>query len=307
MQKNMLLNVSIVVPTINRKDSLRRCLKSLYKLDYPASQFEIIVVDNGSTDGTTEMIHKEFPRVKLIIEKRKNSCYARNAGWKKASNQIVAFTDDDCIVDPCWLRVLVSGFTSAEIVGVGGPLLLLLGPKSVVNKFDGTPVGNFDKGSKTIFTRELITANLAVRHKVFEKYEFDVSLAFTALEDIDFCRRLTSGNCRLLYIPSATVYHNVDPGRLAMSYLLKRAFFSGLSIYIYERKSNDKIILIPRFLRATISGCLVFLVKRKVLNIYWLVECLIGFLSSLFLVSSNLGKPPKMKPHLNENHCRAEK
>ena len=290
MQKNKLPCVSIVVPTINRKANLRHCLNSLYKLDYPSSKFEIIVVDNGSTDGTTEMVHNEFPNIKVIIERRKNSCYARNAGWKNACNEIIAYTDDDCIVDPCWLRLLASGFTSAEIVGVGGPLLLLLGPKSIVNKFNGTPVGDFEKGPKEKFTRELITANLAVRYEVFKKNEFDVSLAFTALEDIDFCRRLTSGHRKLLYMPSAKVYHNIDPRRLAMPYILKRAFFSGISIYIYERKSNDKIMLIPKFLRATISGCLTFFVKRKVSNFYWLVECFIAFLSSFFLIPSNVGR-----------------
>ena len=290
MRENKLPYVSIVIPTINRKGSLRQCLNSIYRLDYPSSKIEIIVVDNGSTDGTPEMVHSEFPYIKVVIEKRKNSCYARNAGWKNACNEIIAYTDDDCIVDPSWLRKIVAGFTSAEIVGVGGPLLLLLGPKSIVSKFHGTPVGDFDKGKQKIFTRELITANLAVKREVFKEIDFDVSLAFTALEDIDFCRRLTSGDGKLLYLPSAKVYHNVDPKRLAMPYILKRAFFSGISIYIYERKNKGKIILIPIFLRSVIGGYLVFSVKRKISTFYWLVECFIAFISSILLISKNVGE-----------------
>jgi glycosyltransferase involved in cell wall biosynthesis len=92
--------VSIIVPTLNRKVYLRNCLDSLLKLDYPKTKLEIVVVDNGSTDGTTEMVHKEFPQVVVVLEKRRNSCFARNAGWKNAKGQIIAYTDDDCVVDP---------------------------------------------------------------------------------------------------------------------------------------------------------------------------------------------------------------
>ncbi len=180
-------------------------------------------------DGTKEMVYRKFPEVKLIFEKRKNSSFARNAGWKNAKGQIIAFTDDDCVVDPYWLKILVSGFTSAEIGGVGGPLLLLY-PESIVKKFYNTPVGNFYKGDKIIPVKELITANLTVRYEVFKKNRFDVSLAYTNLEDIDFCRSLTEVGYKLLYVPNAKVYHNIDPKRLTMPSLLKRAFFSGIQL-----------------------------------------------------------------------------
>lgn len=278
--------VSIIVPTLNREMHLRNCLDSLFKLDYPRSKFEVIVVDNGSTDGTMEMVYREFPEVKLVFEKRKSSCFARNAGWKNAKGQIVAYTDDDCVVDPCWLRILVSSFTSAGIGGVGGPLLLLLRPESIVRKFHGTPVGNFYKGEEKILVKELITANLAVRREVFKKNRFDVSLPYTDLEDIDFCRSLIEAGYKLLYIPDAKVYHNIDPKRLTTPYILKRAFFAGISLYIFERKRSEKIVLIPKFLRKTVGGFLLFFVRRRVADFFWLVKCFIAFLASILLIST---------------------
>ncbi|MCP8317540.1 MAG: glycosyltransferase, partial [archaeon] len=181
--------VSVVVPTFNRKKLLENCLNSLFKMDYPGSKFEVIVVDGGSTDGTKVMVHRKFPKVRFILEKRKGRSFARNTGWKRAKGQIVAYTDDDCVIDECWLRILVSGFDSREIGGVGGPVFLLLHPKSICERFHGTPVGNFYLGERKILAKELITANLAVRREVFEKNRFDTSLAYD-LEDIDFCRSL---------------------------------------------------------------------------------------------------------------------
>ena len=227
--------VSIIVPTFNRKKHLKDCINSLIKLDYPSSKFEIIVVDNGSTDDTIAFLQKDYSEVRVILEKRRNSSYARNAGWKNANGQIVAYTDDDCVVDPLWLRSLVSGFTSKEIGGVGGPLLLTLKPESVVRKFFGTPVGDFYKGEDKILVKELITANMAVRCEVFKDNRFDVSLAYTTLEDIDFCMSLTKKGHKLVYIPSAKVFHNMNPKRLTMSSILKRAFYQGISIYILEK------------------------------------------------------------------------
>lgn len=275
--------VSVVVPTFNRKKLLENCLNSLFKMDYPGSKLEVIVVDGGSTDGTKVMVHRKFPKVRFILEKRKGRSFARNTGWKRAKGEIVAYTDDDCVIDKCWLRILVSGFDSREIGGVGGPMFLLLNPKSICEKFHGTPVGNFYLGERKLLAKELITSNLAVRREVFEKNKFDVSLAYD-LEDIDFCRSLIESGYKLLYIPHAKVYHRIDPKRVAMPHILKRAFFAGISFYIMERKRNDRIVLIATFLRRFLGGFLHFFLRRRVADFFWLVTCLIAFLASVMVV-----------------------
>ncbi|MEM3088783.1 MAG: glycosyltransferase [Candidatus Bathyarchaeia archaeon] len=279
--------VSVIVVTLNRRKHLKKCLDSLFNLDYPESKFEVIVVDGGSEDGTREMVCREFPKVNLIIEKRKGIVYGRNTGWKHAKGTIVAYTDDDCIVDRFWLRNLVSGFKSMEIKGVGGPLFYL-NPRLNPERFYGTPVGPFYLGERKRLLKSnenLITANLAVRSEVFGKIRFLESLAYNDSEDAEFCRSLMEAGYKLLYVPDAKVYHNIDPKRLSVPYLIKRAFFSGISFYIMERIRNPKLLLIPRFLRYFLGGLVYFFKERKMKDFYWLVKCLIIFLSSVFLIA----------------------
>ena len=91
-------SVSIVIPTLNRKNRLQTCINSLLNLNYPKSKVEIIIVDGGSLDGTIEMLKTEFSNVRIVIDKREGISYARNTGGKIAHGEIIAFTDDDCVV-----------------------------------------------------------------------------------------------------------------------------------------------------------------------------------------------------------------
>ena len=272
---------SVVIPTLNRKHFLNNCLKSLFAMDYPKSRFEIIVVDNGCKDGTKEMVKKDFSKVKFIVEKRRGVVHARNKGSKSAQGLIIAYTDDDCTVDRDWLRNLVSGFTSEEIGGVGGPVFL--SDELLFKKFWTFRYRSFDLGDRKHFVKVLITGNLAVRREVFKKIEFDEALIFHDSEDVDFCRSLTDAGYRLLYMPSAKVYHHVNFKRLSIQNLLKRAFFAGISLYLVEKK-HTKGVLIPSFFRKFLGGVLDFFRGRRITNFYWLVECFIAFLSSLFLI-----------------------
>jgi len=286
IRQNEMPFVSVIVVTLNRRKHLEKCLISLLNLDYPASKFEVIVVDGGSKDGTKEMVCRDFPKVNLVIEKRKGITHARNTGWKHAKGTLVAYTDDDCIVDRYWLRNLVSGFTSTEIKGVGGPVIYL-NPGLNPQKFHGTPVGPFHLGEKKRLLKNnenLITANLAIRSEVFSKLRFLESLVYNDSEDAEFCRSLMEGGYKLLYVPNAKVYHNIDPKRLSIPYLLKRAFFSGVSYYIMERKRNSRLPLIPRYLRYFLGGLVYFFLKKRLTDFYWLVKSFIIFLSSIFLI-----------------------
>ena len=275
--------VSVIIPTLNRKELLDNCLKSLYRMNYPTSNFEVLVVDGGSTDGTIQMLNNDFPDVRFIIEKSKGRSGARNIGWKKAKGQIVAYTDDDCVVDENWLKILVSGFDSKRIGAVGGPLLLINQSKLIRNRFKGTPMGDFDLGDKKFLATELITANLAVRCEVFKKNRFDEILIYD-LEDIEFCRSLIATGYTLLYVPEARVYHNINPKRLTILSALKRTFPAGFSFYVMERKTNQNLFLIINLLRKSLRAFFQFVLRRRLSAFFWLARCFIAFLSSIFLV-----------------------
>ena len=107
--------VSIIVCTYNRKNFLKDCLNSILKMDFPKTQYEILIIDGGSNDGTDVMC-REMPGVRFVIEGRFGLAHARNRGADLAKGNIVAYTDDDCIVDKNWLNNLVQDFCNLQML-----------------------------------------------------------------------------------------------------------------------------------------------------------------------------------------------
>jgi glycosyltransferase involved in cell wall biosynthesis len=117
--------VSVVVPTCGRTPLFESALDSLAALDYP--HYEIVVVDNAPQIGDTARIiavrTADNPRLRYTIETRPGVAFARNRGLAEAKGAIVAFADDDLILDRGWLRGLVDGFTDDDVVAVTGQIL----------------------------------------------------------------------------------------------------------------------------------------------------------------------------------------
>jgi GT2 family glycosyltransferase len=107
-------SMTVVVCTRDRADQLRTSLAAILRLDYP--RFDVVVVDNASrTSATSDLLAQEFadPRVQLVAEPVAGLSRARNTGLQRATGEIVAFTDDDVVVDPFWLRQLAAAYASA--------------------------------------------------------------------------------------------------------------------------------------------------------------------------------------------------
>ena len=116
-------DVSVVICTFNRKDWLKRCIEGLGSLS-PAPD-EVLVVDGPSTDGTREMLVdlESRSRLRLVPQPRlEGISAARNLGLDQVKGSIVCFIDDDAIPSPGWLGALLSGYDSAGVGGVGGPV-----------------------------------------------------------------------------------------------------------------------------------------------------------------------------------------
>src|SRR5262249_36910674 len=112
--------VSVVVCSYNGGQTLEQCLHSLQALDYP--DYEVIVVDDGSTDHTRAVLSR-FPTVRAIHQENQGLSAARNTGLRAGSGDIVAYTDSDCFADPHWLTLLVSQLLHSGAAAVGGPNL----------------------------------------------------------------------------------------------------------------------------------------------------------------------------------------
>ncbi|MBL0031069.1 MAG: glycosyltransferase family 2 protein [Bacteroidetes bacterium] len=109
--KHSIEGVSVIVPTYNRLSSLKRCIESILKQQFVL--FEIIVVNDGSTDGTLEYLHSlNFPNLRVLnLVTNSGVCTARNTGISAALLPILVFTDDDCVAMDDWLWYLVSPFS----------------------------------------------------------------------------------------------------------------------------------------------------------------------------------------------------
>lgn len=117
--------VSVVISTFQRRDALAGLLAALQAQTYPADRLEVVVVDNGAMDGTSAELGRlaEVSPLRVVgvrLEDNAGSSGGRNAGWRAASGEIVAFTDDDCLPDPGWIRAGVDALASAGAAVVQG-------------------------------------------------------------------------------------------------------------------------------------------------------------------------------------------
>ena len=139
-------NASIVVMTHNRKQVLQKTLKAMLNQKF-FGKFEIIVVNDGSTDGTKEMLAQKFGKEKKIIainQQRSLPCKARNNGIKNAKYEFIAIMDDDCIPEKNWLQSLIDGFSSKKI-GVVSSYDLFGGTSTAFRKKTLDEVGCYDE------------------------------------------------------------------------------------------------------------------------------------------------------------------
>lgn len=186
--------VSIIVPTYNRAERLKLCIGSLLLLDYPT--YEIIVVNDGSTDATETYLAFVAGQVTAVTIAHAGRSAARNTGIAVARGEVVAFTDDDCVVDPLWLARLTEPFVKPDVVGTSGSVIYVA--ENYVPNPAERVVENRD-------ARWPMTANVAYRTAaVLAVGGFDVT--FDRYEDKELALRMWQQG-RIVAVPEARVYH----------------------------------------------------------------------------------------------------
>ena len=163
------MDISVIVPFYNEQAHLVQCIESLRAQSLPADRFEIIVVDNNSTDRSAE-IAGQFGDVTVIQERKAGSYAARNAGVQRAKGRILAFTDADCEVARDWLERILQAFANEKTV-------FLLGSRRFENEL--FPLGSMadyeNEKARYVYTKRdsrlyyAYTNNFAVRREGFER------------------------------------------------------------------------------------------------------------------------------------------
>ena len=207
MDRSTTLSVraSIIVPTYNRADRISYCLDALLKQDCKLP-FEIIVVDDGSTDNTLQVLER-FPGVRVVSQANSGPAAARNRGVGAASGEIVLFTDDDCEPFPNWLTEMLEAFGDSTVVGAKG--VYRTRQPELAARF--VQIEYEDR--YRLMTRQpnidfIDTYSAGFRRSQFiESGGYDSSFPVACSEDAEFSYRMSARGWRMVFVPAAMVWH----------------------------------------------------------------------------------------------------
>ncbi len=246
--------ISVIVCTYNRAEFITQNLDSFLKQSIPASDFEIIFVNNNSPDNTEEIAlswKEKHPEISMgyCLEMNQGHTYARNRGIEESKGTYLAFIDDDAFIYPDYCEQVISFFeTNEDVAAIGGrihPIYTEGETPKWMSKYLLTLVAALDMGdeAKEFAKRKFpIGANMAYRSEVFKEHGvFDVTLGRRASgleggDEKDMILRAQRGGAKVMYAPKVQVDHVIPPSRTTMEYVKGQAIGVGTS----ERKRITK-------------------------------------------------------------------
>jgi len=226
--------ISVIVPFLNEELYIERCIRSLLAQDFDKDQYELIFIDNGSTDRSAEIV-RGFPGIIFMKEEKRSSYAARNKGLGVAKGEIVAFTDADCIIQPDWLTQIYAGMKSTGVDIVIGRRLFpseSSGALKLFEEYENCKIeyvlNNYSKEYFFGFTN-----NMAVKTSVFKNIEPFQEIIRGG--DTDFIHRymFQNQNVKIAYLPHMEIIH--------LEILNLKKWFNRLSNYGVSNKKLMKI------------------------------------------------------------------
>jgi GT2 family glycosyltransferase len=213
--------VSVIIPNWNGAQHLPVCLDSLQRQSY--SHSEVIVVDNGSEDGSVTLVTRDYPHVRVIpLSENRGFAVACNDGMHAARGEILALLNNDTEADPGWLEAVVATFERHPQAGTVASKMLLFEQRDVFHtagdfyRLDGTPgnrgawqkdVGQFDQ-EMPVFSA--CGGSAAYRRAMLDEIGLLDEAFFFSCEDVDLGWRAQLAVWQCVYAPQAVVYHKVS-------------------------------------------------------------------------------------------------
>lgn len=201
------MKASIIIPAYNAEKTIGNCLKALQNQSFPRKEFEVIVVDDGSTDETAA-IASSFRGTIVLRQKNAGPAVARNAGAKKASGEILVFTDSDCLPEKNWLEEMLRPFKDSQIVGVQGAYKTR--QKNWVARFVQFEIEErYERMKKREFIDFIGSYSAAYRRDAFLKvHGFDEKFRIASGEDPDLSFRIAKAGGKMVFNPKAVLFHS---------------------------------------------------------------------------------------------------
>ena len=238
--------VSIIIVNYNGKELLQKCLDSLLKVNY--DNFEIILVDNNSTDGTVEFITKNYPSLIIIkLDSNKGFAEPNNVAAKISKGKYLLFLNNDTVVTPNFISEMVKVMETDKKIAVCQSLLLK--PDGSVDS-SGDFIDHlgvvYNSKTKIDEIREVSSArgaSMLVRSDIFEKLDGFDQKFFVTFEDVDLCWRSWILGYRVLIIPTSIVYHE---GGITIKKIKSEIAFHGFKNQLAMKITNFEPILAIR-------------------------------------------------------------
>lgn len=242
--------VSVIVLTYNNKPFILRCLESLQWQTYP--DFEIIVVDNASRDGTADTVSSSrfMDIVRLIRNEQNLGCAGgNNVGWRAAEGDIVVFLNPDVVVVPDWLERLVGGLVNTDGAVIAGCKMYypnsnilqhaggILHPNAMCEHYgNGKPDdGTYNKLREVDF---VTGAAIACKRSFLEQMDgFDEDFFPAYYEETDLCARARKAGYKVIYVPDAVLFHYESSTLTRLSPSFYRMFYRSRIIFLIKNYS----------------------------------------------------------------------
>jgi glycosyltransferase involved in cell wall biosynthesis len=237
--------ISAIICTHNRDAYLGAAIDSLLNQEF-AGEFEVIVVDNASSDRTREVVESRLthPRLRYIHEPTIGLSVARNTGANQAEAPILAYLDDDAVASPQWLQVLHDAYQQNEKLAIAGGKVTLLWapgmePPAWLSAGLAGNLGAYDLGDVPLFIdRPGLTPrglNYSIRQSFLQAIGgFDINLGrvgknLLSNEELMMTEKALELGWQVAYLPTAIAAHNVAPERVQRSWFLNRGWWQGIS------------------------------------------------------------------------------
>lgn len=214
--------VSVIIPTYNGASKIERCLTALRGQDF-GQAFEVIVVNDGSTDGILGVLAK-YPEVRVITQANAGPAAARNRGAREAVAEIIIFTDDDCAPLSNWLTEMLKPFADPEVVGAKG--VYLTRQREIISRFVQAEYEDRYRLMARQTTIDFIDTYSAAFRRVrfLEMDGYDSSFPVACAEDVELSYRMSAKGWKMLFVPNAIVCH-LHPNTF-VAYLKKKFKFA---------------------------------------------------------------------------------
>jgi glycosyltransferase involved in cell wall biosynthesis len=212
------IRVSVIIPALNEEEMAGRCLGSLAESHFPLDAFEVVLVDNGSTDRTVEVAQSFMPRLRLTILRRPgvNISALRNLGAAAAKGNILAFLDADCLVPPDWMEKACCHLASEDAGVIGGSIDIPEDSRWVARSW--YRVGYAPQDGEVTYVP---SGNMLIRRACFRRIGgFNESLKTS--EDCELCLRARAAGLTVQAISEMAVVHLRTPQTLAQFYRRER-------------------------------------------------------------------------------------